>query len=77
MLKLYRTGAETELYTDASSQGFGAILFQRNAEDQLFHPIYYASWKTTELESRYTNYELEVLAIIKSLIKFRVYLHLL
>lgn len=74
VLKLYHIGAETELHTDASSQGLGAILLQRNAEDQLFHPVYYASWKTSEIESRYTSYELEVLAIIKSLIKFRVYL---
>lgn len=74
VLKLYRIGVETELHTDASSQGYGAILLQRNAEDLLFHPVYYASWKTTEVESRYTSYELEVLAIIKSLVKFRVYL---
>lgn len=74
MLKLYRIGAETELHTDASSHGFGAILIQRNSEDQLFHSIYYASWKTTKAESRYASYELEVLATIKSLIKFRVYL---
>jgi len=30
VLQLYRTNAETELHTDASSQGFGAILLQRN-----------------------------------------------
>jgi len=74
VLQLYRTNAETELHTDASSQGFGAILLQRNIKDQLFHPIYYASWKTTEAESKYMSYELEVLAIIKALNKFRVYL---
>jgi len=74
VLQLYRANAETELHTDASSQGFGAILLQRNIKDQFFHPIYYASWKTTEAESKYMSYELEVLAIIKALNKFRVYL---
>lgn len=74
VLKLYRTEADTELCTDASKLGFGAILLQRNADDQRFHPVYYASWKTTDAESKYCSYELEVLAIIKSLRKFRVYL---
>jgi len=74
VLKLYRAEADTELCTDASKLGFGAILLQRDADDQKFHPVYYASWKTTEAESKYCSYELEVLAIIKSLQKFRVYL---
>lgn len=43
VLKLYRDSAETELHTDSSSRGFGAILLQRDADDQLFHPVYYAS----------------------------------
>lgn len=71
---LYKIGVETELHTDASSQGFGAILLQKDNGDQKFHLVYYASWKTTDAESRYTSYKLEVLAIIKSLSEFRVYL---
>ena len=38
-----------------------AIFLQKDDVDQLFYPIHYASWKTTEAESQYTNYELEVL----------------
>jgi len=38
------------------------------------HPIYYCSGKTTPAEERYTNYELEALAIVKALKKIRVYL---
>ncbi|EFN75587.1 Retrotransposable element Tf2 155 kDa protein type 2 [Harpegnathos saltator] len=51
----------------------GAILLQRDNNDQLFHPEYYASGKTTVAEERYSSYELEVLAIIKALRKFRIY----
>jgi len=74
ILNLYRVKAETELHTDASALGYGAILLQRNNEDQRFHPVYYFSGKTTPAEAKYSSYELEVLAIVKALKKFRVYL---
>lgn len=74
VLKIYRTEAETELHTDPSSHEFGAVLLQLDDEDQAFHSVYYASWKTTRPESRNTSYKLEVLAIVKSLVKFRFYL---
>lgn len=74
VLSLYRVGVETELHTDASKYGYGAILLQRNKDDQLLHPIYYTSGKTSPAEEKYASYELEVLAIIKTLKKFRVYL---
>lgn len=73
ILRLYRIGVETELHTDACQGGLGAILMQRS-EDNLFHPIYYASWKATPVEEKYTSYELEILAVVKALKKFRVYL---
>lgn len=74
VLKLYRPGAETELHTDASRFGYGVILMQLDVDDGKFHPVYFASGKMTIAEERYTSYELEVLAIIKALKKFRVYL---
>jgi len=74
VLNLYRVKTETELHTDASALEYGAILFQRNNEDQRFHPVYYSSGKTTPAEAKYSSYELQVLAIVKALKKFRVYL---
>ncbi|KMQ94326.1 blastopia polyprotein [Lasius niger] len=74
VLNLYQMGAETELHTDASKYGYGAILLQRNGDDGLLHPVYFASGKTTSAEERYSSYELEVLAIIRALRRFRVYL---
>jgi hypothetical protein len=61
-LSLYEIGAETELHIDASMHGYGAM-----------HPVYYCSGKTIPAEEKYTSYELEVLAIMKALKKFRVY----
>lgn len=73
VLKLYKIGVETELHTDGCMYGFDAILVQRDIEDNMMHPVYYASGKTTAAEEKYSSYELEVLAIVKSLRKFRVY----
>jgi len=67
ILRIYCPSAETELHTDASSRGYGAILLQRDSEDRFFHFIYYASAKTTESKSKFHSYELEVLTIVKAL----------
>lgn len=74
VLGLYRSDRETELHTNASMHGYGAILLQRDSVDQLLHPVYYMSGKTTAAEEKYSSYELEVLAIVRALKKFRVYL---
>ncbi|GFW10807.1 retrovirus-related Pol polyprotein from transposon 17.6 [Trichonephila clavipes] len=73
ILYLYKYGRKTELHTDACKQGYGAILLQE-AEDGKLHPVYYMSKKTNTAEEKYDSYELEVLAIINALKKFRVYL---
>lgn len=74
VLKLYSPDRETELHTDASQDGYGAILLQRCPDDGQLHPIYYTSRKTNNAERNYKSYELEVLAIIGALKKFRIYL---
>lgn len=43
VLKIFHQGLETELHTDASADGFGAILLQRSKEDNQFHPVSYMS----------------------------------
>ncbi|GFY24302.1 retrovirus-related Pol polyprotein from transposon 17.6 [Trichonephila clavipes] len=73
ILHLYKYGRKTELHTNSCKQGFGAILLQE-AEDGKLHPVYYMSKKTNTAEEKYDSYELEVLAIINALKKFRVYL---
>ncbi|GFW69238.1 transposon Tf2-9 polyprotein [Trichonephila clavipes] len=54
--------------------GLAAVLLQRSPDDNSLHPIYYMSRKTSETERKYTSYELEVLAIIEALKKFKVYI---
>ncbi|XP_076642233.1 uncharacterized protein LOC143353023 [Halictus rubicundus] len=53
---------------------FSTHIETRDSDDNAFHPTYYASWKNSPSEEKYTSYELEVLAIIRALRKFRVYL---
>ncbi|GFX01598.1 retrovirus-related Pol polyprotein from transposon 17.6 [Trichonephila clavipes] len=70
ILHLYKYGRKTELHTDACKQGYGAILLQE-AEDGKLHP---RQKRQNTAEEKYDSYELEVLAIINALKKFRVYL---
>ncbi|XP_055387616.1 uncharacterized protein K02A2.6-like [Condylostylus longicornis] len=74
VLKIFKYGAYTELHTDASQEGYGAVLFQKDVEDGSLHPVYYSSKKTTDAERKYSSYELEILAIVEALKKFRIYL---
>ena len=72
LLIIFYPERESELHTDASSIGYGAILFQKVAGD--FRVVAYYSRRTTPEESRYHSYELETLAIVNALKHFRVYL---
>lgn len=74
VLKLFNVNAATEVHTDASKYGYGAVLLQKDSEDNCLHPVQYMSRKTTPAEEKYHSYELEVLAIIEALKKWRVYL---
>lgn len=66
--------SETELHCDASRDGYGAVLLQKDPEDRLFHPVMFMSKKTNQHERNYSSFELEVLAVIEAIKKFRVYL---
>lgn len=72
VLKIYNPEAQTEVHTDASSKGIAGILLQWQ-ENQL-HPISYYSRTTTREESLYHSYELETLAVVDSIKRFRIYL---
>ncbi|GFW70934.1 retrovirus-related Pol polyprotein from transposon 17.6 [Trichonephila clavipes] len=73
VLSIFLQGKTAELHTDASQQGYGAVLLQE-AEDGKLHPVQYMSQKTTPAEEKYSSYELEVLAVVNALKKFRTYL---
>lgn len=72
VLALYNPEAVTEVRTDASSLGIAGILMQMQAER--LHPVFFYSRQTTDTEQKYHSYELETLAVVESLKKFRPYL---
>lgn len=75
VLKMFNPEAETtEVHTDASKFGLGAVLMQKDSEDGKIHPVYYLSFKTTPAQQKYDSYDLETFAIYKTLKKWRVYL---
>ncbi|CAK1589644.1 unnamed protein product [Parnassius mnemosyne] len=73
VLTIFQEEAPIELYTDASSLGFGAVLVQIINKRQ--HAIAFMSMRTTDTESRYHSYELETLAVVRAIKHFRQYLY--
>lgn len=68
------TPKEKQNYTDASSKGFGAQIVQKQ-NDGKFHPVAYFSKCTSAAEANYHSFELEKLAIVYALKRFRMFLH--
>lgn len=74
VLRIYDSRATTELHTDASADGYGAVLLQKRDGEDVFHPVYFLSKKTKPAESKYHSHELELLAVVYAFKKLRVYL---
>lgn len=72
ILCIFYPSLPTELHTDASSIGYGAMLIQKHGTNNKV--VAYFSRRITEPESKYTSYELETLAVYNSLKHFRAYL---
>lgn len=73
VLAIYSPKLKTELHCDASCNGFGAILLQKQP-DGIFRPVFYFSKRTTVQESKYHSFELECLAAIYAIKRFHIYL---
>lgn len=74
LLALYNPELVTEVHTDASSLGLGGILMQWQGDPRILKPVAYFSRQTTPEERHLHSYELETLAVVCSLKKFRPYL---
>jgi transposase InsO family protein len=72
VLMIFDPQHQVELHTDASSLGYGGILFQ--VVNGKRHVVAYFSKRTSPAESKYHSYELETLAVVNSIKHFRQYL---
>ncbi|CAK1585312.1 unnamed protein product [Parnassius mnemosyne] len=73
VLTIFDPNLPTELHTDASSIGYGAVLIQRKDKNPLV--VAYFSMRTSDTESKYHSYELETLAVVKAIKHFRHFLY--
>lgn len=74
VLRLYTPHAETELHTDASSQALAGILLQKQPEG-IWAPIAFFSQATNKADESYHSFELEMLAVVKAMERFHIYLY--
>lgn len=74
ILAIYDPALLTELHTDASQTGIGGILMQRSDEKSPLRVVAYFSRQTTVEERHFHSFELETLAVVASLNRFRSYL---
>lgn len=73
VLALYNRDYETEVHTDACKLGIAGILLQKQPNSDL-KPVIYFSRVTSKEEMIYHSYELETLAVVESLKRFRIYI---
>ena len=74
-LAYFDEARQTEIFTDASPVGLGAILTQCDDEGMGRHTIAYASRSLTDVEQRYSQTEREALAIIWACEHFHLYIY--
>lgn len=74
VLVLFSANAQHEVHTDASRVGLGGVLLQREKEDEKWRPVAFYSRATSRAEQKYTPYELETLAVVDTLSRFKYYL---
>ena len=73
MLAHFDENLPTEIHTDASRYGLGAVLAQ--TVDVEVKPVAFVSRALSDAESRYHSNELECFSLVWSLKKFRCYVY--
>jgi transposase InsO family protein len=72
VLAIYDPSREIQIHTDASKVGLGGVLLQCQVNGE-WRAVAYASRQTSEAEAKYHSFELEALAVVFAIQKFKVY----
>ena len=68
-------GTDEKFHSELKSKRFDSKKHhEKSLTDNCLHPVHHMSKKTIDAEKKYNSYELEVLAIVQTLKKFRIYL---
>ena len=74
-LAYFHPKAEHEVYADGCPLGVSATLVQRKENEEYWRVVQYANRSVTDTESRYSQIELEMLAIDLACNRFHLYLY--
>ena len=66
VLSYFHPVFETEIVADASKQGLGAVLLQKNPENSVFQPVAFATCSLSHGQTIYFQTETEALAVVFS-----------
>lgn len=74
VLRFYNPKAYTELHTNARVHGLRAIVLQKQ-NNNVLTPIVYFNQTINKTEMNYHSFELEMLAIVRAIKRFHIYLY--
>lgn len=75
VLQFFDPNCETRLSSDASKDGFAAVLLQRHQYSREWKPMAYASRALSDAETRYAQIEKELLGIVFTCERFQQYIY--
>ena len=73
VLRHFDPRGEVVIATDASGQGLGGVLQQRDPNTNELHPVLYVSRSLTDPETRYSTIEKELMGVVFALERLRFY----
>ena len=73
VLRHFDPKKEVIIATDASGQGLGGVLLQKDSQTGELHPVQYVSRSLTDPETRYSTIEKELMGVVFALERLRFY----
>ena len=75
VLSYFHLALETKIFAEASKQGLGAVLLQKNPDNRVFQPVAFASCSLLDAETRYSQTERKPLDVIFLCERFKNYVY--